>query len=329
MWLQILKDQTVDDHTPLGTDADEKLEQPWTPSPYLRARLLTGVRAALLAGALLVASDVISLLQGKPQGFTPAHALSWSALLPMILVLQTYQELGQEVGSTGLRKSSLGLFWTFGLLQLLGLTDVGIQRSWQIAILVAVALGLLGLLGFLAGQAPNASSKTAAYGYVGALAVGLLLVLKVLAKGGLLSKFLLVKFFAKFFAKWVPKANLESVESIAALMLLISAVFFLIWLGISKIRLRPKLGTAATVIGCAEILLPLVVGIVVAVPMVPLLEAMERPGLNQGEHEALESQIRSNVIASVVVAELAYVGLFVFFFRSMRSHPSPDREATV
>jgi hypothetical protein len=341
----------MSDDSPERVDLDASLPEPWSPSPSLRARLYTGAWAVMVAGGLTVAEAAVELSQGKVQGFAPAHALGWATLLPLYLVLWTFQDLAREVRSGGLRRSSLGLFWTFCFLQVLEFADLKILPvGWEVALVVAVAIGMIGLLASLsisegpaqagpnAGQSPSEtppaapadakspaeappdSSAKSKVGIIGGLVVGLLLLIKALAKGNLFVK--VVAF--RFLGRMAKKLNLDTAEALAFVALLLLGIGFWIWFAVSKIRLRHKLGGAAALAGWAEILLAVVLAGFALFSSVTLSLALEQPGLALQDLERLEQQTLASVLVAGMAVSIIYSGVLIYFFVSLRNRFPPD-----
>src|ERR1700687_2647373 len=80
------------------------------PSSTLYRQLTGGIWATLAGGGLSIASSIAYLVDMQAPGFTVAHGLAWTALVPLLVVLRTYQGLAHEVSSRGLATSAQCVF---------------------------------------------------------------------------------------------------------------------------------------------------------------------------------------------------------------------------
>jgi predicted lipid-binding transport protein (Tim44 family) len=111
--------------------------------------LLFGAVACLLAAGLDVASLLAWPTGGPGDGFSAGTVLNLASIVPEVVVLCALLQLAKAAGSAGLRRSSLCLFVTIFLLEVLQLFVI---KSLGEAALVVVALltlaGFLAVLGF-------------------------------------------------------------------------------------------------------------------------------------------------------------------------------------
>lgn len=326
-------------------DSSEPFAKPWLPSPRLQARLWMAVWAMLLAGGLLAAGAAAALAQGPVQGFTPAHGLAWAAFVPLWLVLRTYLDLARETESVGLQKSALGLFWVGVFLQALALAGQKVLPwGWEVTLVVAVALGLLAVLAYLGSPSAGATGKppqatvppaeaasapaeatpgaTAAskVGIVASLAVGLFVLVKVLAKGGLFAKFVAVKFIGRM----IKNLSLDTVAAVEGVILVLCAAGFLVWFGAAKVRQRGPLGRPAAVVGWLEILTPVLFGLILAGWLLFAFQpALEQPGVADKDLAKLWIQLEGTLLAVALQVSLFWALLTALLFRSLQGRFAP------
>jgi hypothetical protein len=212
------------------------------PRPPALPWLGYGAIAALLAGGLSAASSSLEFAWGEGKGFTLSAGLLLASAAPLIVVLVAFLSLADathegplvnlkdERKPNPLRKSSI---CTFGVSLLL----------------IAV--------GALAGPFPD-PSRAALFG--GAVAVGLVLAaLAGFALGGggftvLVAFYLITRFLGgPLLAQHGMDRDLAVIIA-SFLLLVVSAVAYPIWFAVVLLRMRPKLGPWATVLGWATIL---------------------------------------------------------------------------
>jgi len=320
----------------------------WSPSHWLHGRLLLGTWAALAVGVLLTISAAVELAIGQAPGFQLSHALAWMAVVPLVVVLRTYQDLGRETDSTGLAKGCLCLFWAFVFFQVLEFLSLKLLRpGWQIALLSAVGIGLLGLLGYIGASAktqtsaPPAEDKDAApeegkavpeaeagpvvparVGLLGGLLIGLVALLKVFAKGHFFAKLVAFRAVGRLFRRF----NWDSALTLAGIVLFCCAAGFLIWFGVSKIRLRGRLGRLAVVLGGLEILLPVLFAGLFLNALTTVATAMERPGIRPEEVQEIQAQALAGLTVTTLMVDIVYAALTALLFLAIRSRFRPDWE---
>jgi hypothetical protein len=325
---------------------DPKFQEPaalLAPSPLLHRQLLTGVGATLAAGGLMVASSVVELSQGQMAGVTPAHVISWLALIPLVLVLRTYLTLAREADSWGLRRSVQCLFGAlvlFGLYELISL-DV-LDLGWQIALWIILGIGILALLGapFVspsetpetpqapvppATEAPAETtepvSTTKKAGVFGGLGLCLLALVKLAGKGGILWKLFAFRWLGRLF----NNINL-GLGAVAVFVLVVLGVIFLIWFAVAKIRLRGKLGGVAAVVGWTEILQLVVFTGMLVWWVASLIGAANQPGMDEKTLEGLVEQMGRDLITAGMVIDLTWALLTSWLFLSVRNRFNPEAE---
>jgi hypothetical protein len=255
----------------------------WAPSADLRRWLLIGVWAVALNVCLSAASLAIDLLRDKEaQGFTVTDGLDWAAVLALIPVLLAFLALGRETPSLGLWRSSIGVFGATWLSQAMSAGAFADSESadlWEVLTTVAVVVGVVCLFVLVSrkpssflqpapGESPaqepaveepaaegtavkepepnepganrseKAPSKKRGWGCVtGVLA------------------FTAARFLRKAFRRidfdWGLVGSIAPIVILCCVLCCLLA--FLVWFGISKIRLRHKLGSMAAVSGWADL----------------------------------------------------------------------------
>jgi hypothetical protein len=331
----------VSDELPDPLRFEEAPVPPWYPSPELRGQLLLGVWATLAAGALSLAGSLVDPALNLFQGFSLAGALGWACLVPLLLVLSAYQGLAKEAHSPGLGKSSLCLFGTIALFDVFELATLnGLPLGWQITCWVIFGLGLFFLLviPFVseddeptpAGEEPKAkpakstdqkespSTKASQVGIAGGLGVGLLVVLKLFAKG------LFVKILV--FGRLFNNLKLQEIEAIAGGALMILGVIFFIWFAIAKIRLRGPLGGIAVLVGWVELLLLLLLTVLFAWVLATVFAAANRPGITEKDLDALFHQKSRELLPLELVSGVVWTALTMFLFLAIRSRIDLEQE---
>ena len=312
----------------LGTEAT-----PWAPSANLRRWLLIGAWALAVSMCLSAASLSIDLSRTKePQGFTITEILLWADVLPQILALLAVLALAREVASIGLWRSGIGVWgsgWLFIAMGATGFTGGEDVNLWDVLIMVAVGVGLVCLfvlvarkpVSFLppvpvepnlqepaapeptsdqpsADQTEKPPSRWSPWPWLYGLAV-------VGAARALRNLFRHIR------VNW-------GVVGAFALVVLLCCLFcsfltFWAWFGISKIRLRRKLGSMAAVSGWAD----LVSTGLWAASHVFTTFAIIQATLHDQELDLYDPRFR---IHTPVVdgCDLARMGLFAALFLSIR-----------
>jgi hypothetical protein len=293
----------------------------------------------LLAGALSAAGTVAELTQGRGQGVGPARALEMAAFMPLMFVLRAYVLLAREAGSRGLEKSAMCLFGTLFLFQLLELATLNaLPLGWRVAVWVVFALGVLILIGALAGSfaadhpAPAAPGKAATgpnpaaepaeagarkAGILGGIAVAFLAILKLLGKG-VIGKILLFNFARRA----LRNINVD-VGLLLAGALLLAAVAFLTWFAVAKIRLRATLGRVAALLGWLE-LLGLTAALTLLVSfLVPFVALVQQPVVNEKALERLTESWQPAFAALDVTLDVGWALLTALLFASVRIRYDP------
>src|SRR5262249_55360718 len=257
------------------------------------------------------------------------HVLGWAALVPLFVVLRTYRALAREVESFSLARSSQCVFGMMVVANVCGLALLDVlPGGWQIAAWVVVWVGLLALLAapFVSEEETKVPAETPATeeteettsgaskaGMIGGTAAGLLILLKLVFKGGL-AKFVLFRWAARL----LRKVNL-GLEAVALLVLLPLAVAFLIWFGVAKIRLRDQLGGRAVLLGWMEIVLTILLAGLLTWFVIALVSAVEQPGITEKELEALVEEAGRTLLRIGVAVDLLWTALTVFLFVGVRN----------
>jgi hypothetical protein len=302
-----------------------------TPSHLLQGQLLSGITAVVAAGALSILASVVQLTDGLKPGFTLAHGFAWASLVPLLVVLRTYQALAREADSAGLRQSALGLFGTFILFQVLELITLNVFPLWgQITIWIVFGLSLLALVTTVfvsehemlqptpkQGTQPDGSPAAERVRWGGGLVLGLLVLLKLAGKG------LLVKLFAlRMVGRLLRNLGGHWEILVGGLLTLVGAAF-IIWFAIAKIRLRGKLGNLAVLLGVAELVLFLGYGAFYFWSIAEYDAAVAQPGANP---KALQDALVRSLDATSIAVDLIWSTFTALFFQSVRARFDPDRE---
>ncbi len=248
----------------------------WLPSEQLRQWTAIGAVALAIQICLSTASLVSTLIGQQPPGDSSlTQLLDTSTLIPEFLILVAFLKLARETASLGLYCSSTGFFASAWLLQTFALIDA--NGEWGdiiLAILLVIGTVVMFVVVFrdrshmpeFAGELsagvngpdwesepgptaekslprrpelspPNRkASSSSGWGCGSALLVGV--VLKALSRGLRNANF-----------NWIP------IFAIGLFFTLVfTSIVFSIWFGLSKIRLRDKLGPVAMFCGAADIL---------------------------------------------------------------------------
>ncbi len=301
------------------------------PSSPLQRQLLSGIMAVLAAGALSILASAVQFTDGLKPGFTLAHGFTWASLVPLLVVLRTYQALARAADSFALRQSALGLFGIFVLFQILDLTTLNVFPVWgQIVIWIAFGLSLLALLTTLfapesgtskpgpkKSDQPDGSPDVNQVRWGGGLVLGLLILLKLAGKG------LLLKLFAIRMIGRLLRNLGGHWEILAGGLLTLLAAGFIIWFAVAKIRLRGKLGGLAVLLGVAELVLFLGYGAFFFWSIAAYQAAAGQPGANQ---KALEDALVRSLDGTSIAVDLIWSILTALLFQSVRGRYDPDRE---
>jgi hypothetical protein len=294
--------------------------RPFDPRPELGAQLLTGALAALAAGSLAVASSCVDVAQPGARGLTVAHGLAWAALVPLFLVLRAYLGLARATDSAGLRKSSQCLFGAILLFTVLDLAMVDtLPVGGRIMAWVVFGFGLLALLAApfvpvsktiempAEAEAPSSSDTRTNWIIVGAV----LVILAKLVVKGLFGKGVLIQWLRELDGAW-------EVLAIGVLTLLLAA--FVIWFGVTKIRLRGPLGGVAALVGCVEVLLVVALaGMVVWLVAVVSSAVANQPAMTEEVLEALVNRTGQPLALAGIAATLVWSSLTALLFGAVRS----------
>lgn len=310
---------------------DQERSPMWLPSAQLRQWMGIGAVALAIDICLSLTSLVITLVrQHEPEEFSITQLLDTSTLIPEFFVLVAFLKLARETASLGLYRSSIGFFASTWLLITFMLIDG--NGEWDdiiLTLLTTIGTVVMFVVVFrdrshlpefaeqpledAVVQVPDPdrqllSAETSAnrsqssmptggessgsgWGCGSAVLAGILL--KALSRGLRNANF-----------NWVPILAIGLVSILAC-----TAIVFAIWFGLSKIRLRDKLGPIATLCGTADIVTLVVqlaaLGIVLSVLLSPAM-AEQEPDF----HEPI--LLVPMVLSSVV--DIAWTGLhFVMF----------------
>jgi len=318
-------------HEHLAEEVEPVASSLLIPNRILQGQLSSGMTAVLAAGALSILASLVQIRDGLKPGFTLAHGFEWASLVPLLVVLRTYQALARHADSTSLRHSAQGLFGTVVLFQILELATLNVFPLWgQIIIWILFGIGLLALfpVSFTsATETPALPSKNSATPdesadvnrarWGGGLVLGLLILLKLAGKG------LLLKIFAIRMIGRLLRNLGGHWETLAGVLLMLLAAGFVIWFAVAKIRLRGKLGSLAALLGIAELVLFLGFGGFFFWSIAECEAAARLPGANP---KALEEELVRNLNATSMVVDLIWSTLTALLFWSVRNRHDPDRE---
>lgn len=301
------------------------------PNRFLQGQLFSGMTAVLTAGALSILASLVQIREGLKPGFTLAHGFEWASLVPLLVVLRTYQALSRQADSPSLRHSAQGLFGAVVLFQILELATLKVFPLWgQIVIWILFGIGLLALFPVsFASEAetlapaakPSAASDESANvnraRWGGGLVLGLLILLKLAGKG------LLLKIFAIRMIGRLLRNLGGHWETLAGALLTLLAAGFVIWFAAVKIRLRGRLGSLAALLGIAELVLFLGFGAFFFWSIAAFEAAAGLPGAN---HKALEDELVRNLNSISMAVDLVWSILTALLFWSIRNRYDFDRE---
>lgn len=232
----------------------------FTPAAHCRRWLLIGSVALLVDLIAGVAATVLEFRHWGDDGFTPDIVLAYAALLPQMFMVAAYLVLARDANVRGLWKSTAGMAGTYLLVCLLGLALMEVlSAAGNVAVMVAVAFGILGLLGFSISGIPRFAApsdpvsdlkmpveETGSSGIPGWIG-GFVMFIAYLVMRGLFRRFIRPLLGEGFAADdW---AMMEFFALVAF------GVSFAIWFAITKIRQRQTLGRMACVTGWAELLI--------------------------------------------------------------------------
>ncbi|MBC8871438.1 MAG: hypothetical protein H8E44_18600 [Planctomycetes bacterium] len=235
--------------------ADEDSSK-WTPQERLGGRLLVGAGAALVTICLTAIGMYFELTQvNEPDGVTPTDMVDTVAILPEIVVLLAFLGLARETNSIGLWRSSI-VFFAIGWIVSAGfvLAELTLPDQWQVLALTA-GVSIVCLIVLVArrprwyrpaplppkpdvSDRPSSASKKKGTGGIGCMTIfGIYMLIKIGVR--------LIRNAAR-----IDLAALLAWGLILAIGLLyaVPAVCF----GISKIRLRDKLGVTAVLSGILD-----------------------------------------------------------------------------
>jgi len=223
-------------------DSTEVLEDsPWRPTPILARQLTIGTAAALISGALLLASSLLAHFQPTSSPLGVSLLLTALAVVVQMAVLRDFWCLARELGSDELRRMSLGVLVSGWLLETLVLVDdrilPGTARDAYLGVIGVLFVGLMIYVFY-----PRL--KKEGWGILVGLAVALSTVARVGLQFNTLADFLLF---------------------VATMLVTVTAILGLfavrVLYGFTLIGLRDKLGQGAVFVGAGQLLgFTLVVG---------------------------------------------------------------------
>ncbi len=253
----------------------ENIGDPWALTPAQRQRLGVGIWAALIFGGLTLVASLTHRL--GDQGVTLSLALEWAALVPFIWMALVYVTLADRVESSGLRKSALGAFGVFALGELLTVADLPVAPGWlRFGAWAVLAIGLVVLLGYVFSSSKAkkpAGTMKSVDGETAAVPADTEELPSTASKAGCTGVLAGVAFIViKLGRPWLVHVGIKSIrievlQGLVGLGLLGALVGFVVWFAVSKIRFRERLGDVAALVGWAELLLLLAVGIIVVMAL--------------------------------------------------------------
>jgi hypothetical protein len=300
-----ITDRPVDLPPPAGlAEPVPDLDAPWYPSDKLRRSLGAGAVAALVAAALGVVSGLLALGEGIRDEFTWSLGLSLAAILPQLVLADSFWNLGEETRSRSLKVGSMGTFLCLWALTAYGLALEEFVPGWA-SILLFIVAGLLALgpYAIISEQYPECHKYSTA-GVV--LLVGL---------------YILLRFGLRAWLGQLGGLGMVVVIMIA-IVLLFGLLVFPIWFGISLIRERRRLRVPALALGVAQLLVNLggvVLLIVVIVDSLSWL-AGQQAANEQAFLQQMEPWHRVMTITAMV-GEMTLALLTVGLFLSVRARP--------
>ena len=288
----------------------------FTPGERCRRWLLIGMILLLIDLVMGVASTVLEFQHWGEEGFTPDVVLGYAAIIPQMLIVVAYLVLAREADARGLWKSCAGMAGSYLLVCLIGLVLLEVlPAAGNTAVMIVVAIGILGLLGFSISGIPRFAEPSAPAtpedeakssgvpGWIGGLASFIVyLVLRGLYR----------RFIRPVLGEGFEADDWTMMEFFA---LLVFGVSFAIWFAITKIRLRRKLGSMACVTGSAEILILLVhAGMAIAVLAVIINTAAVNPQIDDdGIDRLLDPWMKRGSLITVTSHAIWAVLTFAFF----------------
>jgi hypothetical protein len=312
----VMGDEQYEQH--VQTDWAEEVTPAFQPSAGLRNWLLAGCFASFTTAVLAVAA--YATMDPQAKGFTVATGLDLVAVVPFAIVLGSYLVLARELGSVGLRRSSLGIYGALILGSLLTLANTDfVEHGFAVGLSIAVLI-LAALLLLTISYRPAWASASASEGGTAKAGWG----------GGLSTIGILIFFAIKFLARGFRKVNLGLDEFVGLLslgLILLCAVFLLV-AGIVKTRLWKRLGTTSLLLGVVEALLPFVIIALCVVFFLSIMTVLDNVGPND---EDIDAAIDEQAAAWAPTAQGMLVGIHgvwtimtVLFFWSVRGSADPE-----
>jgi hypothetical protein len=297
----------------------------FAPSERCSRWLVIGTIALLIDLALGVASTALEFQHWGEEGFTPDVVLTYLAVLPQILIVVSYLVFAREAEMRGLWKSAAGMLGSYLLVCLFGLVMMEVlPKTGNIAIMIAVAVGLLGLIGFLISGIPgfaqhcepvadaqstaDESQSSGGPGWIGAFAMFIgFLVLR-----GLFRVFIKPMLGAGF--------DIDDWQMVELLALVVFGVSFAMWFAVTKILHRRTLGGMACVTGTVEILILLIhAGMAITIITILINEVAVNPLLDDAAVDQLLDPWAKRASLAFAASHAVWVVLTVMFFVSVRN----------
>lgn len=179
------------------------MDAAYSPTPGAEAALLRGVWSFL---AVMVLSLVSPFCGKEIEAYVNAAALvAWIPGIRALLLL------AEGLGSRGLWRATIGTFWAFVLLEVVLHGVDSQERTAEGLVVIACVLATLGIVVYMfhdpTKRQESSDPGTRLRPLVG-VGIGLLILLKVLAKGAFMTKYFAARSLGRLFAA----ANLEVIE---------------------------------------------------------------------------------------------------------------------
>ena len=179
------------------------MEDAYSPTPGAEAALLRGVWSFL---AVVVWSLAFPFCEKEIEAYVNA-----AALLVWIPGIRALLLLAEGLGSRGLWRATIGMFWAFVLLEVVLHGIDSQERTAEVLVVLACVLATLGIVVYMfhdpAKRKGGQDVGTRLRPFVG-VGIGLLILLKVLAKGAFWTKYLAARSLGRVF----QQAGLEVIE---------------------------------------------------------------------------------------------------------------------
>lgn len=304
-----------------------EVDELWAPSQRARSWLTAGIAALVIDFVLAIAITALEVRHWGQQGLTPDVVLSYLAIVPQACVFLAWLVIAREAADRGLWKSTAGLFAAYLLASLVGVALIdGMPDGWIVAITVAAAIGIVGLLVFSLSKRPQFGVQPAeAAEFPGETADSDSggWALHIIGGLGLVA----IKFFIRRVNRGLPNIDL-GVSGWALLEIIVVAIFaiwFFVWFAMAKIRLRHKLGGLAALVGGTELLILLAhAGMIAAGIWIVAAEVVANPLMDEdGIDKLLDPWLLRATYVSLACHGL-WIVLTAALLASLWMRPEPE-----